>query len=146
MKISQLDHEEQGAERREILATLIADGTTNEEIANTMGVSRWTVTEWKKRSDIAALVTEKLRKKANEIRSRVDRRIEKLLQNEEEVKKIPVETLLNIRRTYTPKEVDLNVRGDAAAATEELMMKLHGNPELAEAFGAAAASEPDPDA
>lgn len=140
MKTSILDHAEEGAERRDTLAGLIADGVSNAEIANAFSVNRWTITQWKKRSDVAALVTEKLRLKANKIRSKVDTRIEKILENEEELRKVPVNVLLDIRRTYSPKDLNVNLQGDAAKATEDLMLKLHANPELAAAFGEAAAS------
>lgn len=142
-RLSQIDADR---EQFEVLCQLLAEGVPHRVIGETMGVTRDTVGDWKKRPDVQSRVTVIIKERANAILAHTDTSIQKKLEAaaQEGAKPIPVEVLLQIRRTYAGEKVVLDTAGDKAGAMEELMKVLHENPEIAAAF-AESAGAPDTD-
>src|SRR5687768_1869309 len=124
MKMSVLDHETHGAEDRQRLAELLADGAKRADIADVFGVHVDTVSEWRKRSDIKALVSKIIEDRADRILSHTDTKILKMLESE---KKIPLETLLKIRTAFAGEKLNVKVGADQEEALRALMEALHGS-------------------
>ena len=80
-----LDHPTEGEARRSELADLLAAGARRPEIAETFGVHVDTVSTWTGRADIQALVTERIRQRANRMVRSIDATIEGKLQHAEKL-------------------------------------------------------------
>jgi len=114
--------------KRELVATLHANGATRAVIAEEFGVAPDTVGAWLQREDIKALVDKILRDRTHRILRQVDTRIEGILQH---VEKLKLEDLLKIRKEFLPdrKEIHLNVSKEDALS--ELWERVAEDPEAA---------------
>lgn len=141
MKVSQLD---QYPERKEELAQLLADGVKHADIADVFGVHVDTIGDWKKRPDVQAKVSKIIENRANSILAHTDTSILKRLeQARDSGKSLPIEILLQIRKTFAGEKLTVDSKGDKAGAMQELMRELHEHPDLAAAFGAVGADDGD---
>lgn len=140
MKIAKID---QMPELKDDLAALTADGVSQSKIAEAMGVKdRGTISEWQKRPEIQAKVTKIIHERSNAILRHTTMKIEKML---EAGGKISLENLLKIHREFAGSTVNMNVSGDQAKATAEMMAALHDDPDLAAKFAAAVNADADGD-
>jgi transposase len=137
MKVSIID---QDPERLDQLAELLADGVYAKDIAKVFGVHRDTVGEWKKRPDVQTKVSQLIKQRANNILSKTDTKILKRLESEKE---LPIEILLQVRRTFAGEKLTVDTKATSADATAELLQAIHQNPELAKAIGQAKADGDD---
>ncbi len=113
---------------RESLARMYADGRSRTEIAEELGCNPSTVSGWVKRADVQALISKFIEERSNRVLRHTDKKIEGILMSGKELE---LEELLKIRKEFAGQKVEVTNRdGDKAAATDELMQKLHANPEL----------------
>lgn len=118
-------------ELKDKLAELTADGVSQSEIADAMGVSdRGTVADWQKRPEIRARVTRLLEERCNGILTQTTKRIESKLRSDS---KISLENLLKIHRAFAGDKLTVDT-GDSAKSLEELFMAAHDDPALAAAL------------
>jgi transposase-like protein len=120
-------------ERQDALAEMLANGDSRATIAEAFGINVDTVTEWRKRPEIAARVKKINDDRAQRIVSLTDAKLIARLEGPK-AGEIPTETLLKIRQTVGGTLVKTEQTGDAAAAAAELFQAAHDDPELAEAL------------
>lgn len=116
-------------EQRERLALLLSRGETRERVAEVFGVNKDTITEWRKRADVQALITKFIEERSNRILSKVDNKLEGILS---QVDKLSLEDLLKIRREFAAAKSETVIKVDQAGALEDLIAKTIADPELAE--------------
>lgn len=113
---------------RESLARMYADGMNRTQIADELGCNPSTVSGWVKRADVQALISKFIEERSNRVLRHTDKMIESKLMSGATIE---LDELLKIRREFAGQKVEVTNRdGDKAAATDELMQKLHENPEL----------------
>jgi phage portal protein BeeE len=117
---SPLDHPTEGEARRSELADLLAAGARRPDIARAFGVHVDTISTWTGRADIQAMVTERIRQRANRMVRSIDATIEGKLQHAE---KLDIKDLLDIRRALVPARMDIRDDRDRDAALEELAQR-----------------------
>lgn len=118
-------------EARRQLAELLSRGETRENIAEVFGVHKDTITEWRKRADVQALVSKFVEERSNRILSKVDNKLEGILS---QVDKLSLEDLLKIRREFAAAKSETTIRVDSAGALEDLMEQVAADPALAAAL------------
>lgn len=127
--VSPLDHPTEGAARRRILAELCAEGHDRAKIAAVMDVHPDTITVWRRRPDVQQQITKLIQDRVNRLTSRIDARLEGLLQDDN-IRRLDLKDLLAIRKELSPQIVKLDTDPDKVA--EEVFAKLMGtNPEKA---------------
>lgn len=127
MRIWQLHDDEDGQRR---FAEMLSDGLNRRTIADEFNINVDTVSEWRKRPQIATRVKKLNDDRANQIVSKVDSRLMKRLESDDD---IPTQTLLAIRQTVAGTIIqNKGDGGDDAAAMAELMKAAHVDPVLAE--------------
>lgn len=99
---------------------MLASGAQRPEIAHAFDVHVDTVSTWTGRADIQAMVTERIRQRANRLVRRIDATIEGKLQHAE---KLDIKDLLDIRRALVPARLDVRDDRDRDAALEELAVR-----------------------
>lgn len=119
---------ENDPERQEEFARLVHEGHTRDAIASAFEINPETVTAWRKRPQIAALIKRMNDDRENRIVSKVDSRLMAALDNNDQ---LDVKTLLEIRRTIDGTRVKNTATGDAAVALAELMKAVNADPDLA---------------
>jgi DNA-binding transcriptional regulator LsrR (DeoR family) len=113
---------------RESLARMYADGMSRKDIADALGVNPSTISGWVKRADVQALVSKLIEERTNRVLRHTDKMIEGRLTSGATIE---LDELLKIRREFAGQKVEVTSRdGDKASATDELMQRLHENPEL----------------
>lgn len=128
-RTSILDHPDEGESRRNELADLLAAGARRPDIAEAFGVHIDTISTWTGRADIQAMVTERIRQRANRMVRSIDATIEGKLQHAE---KLDIKDLLDIRRALVPARMDIRDDRDRDAALEEMAareLKRQAEPE-----------------
>ena len=113
---------------RESLARMYADGLNRTQIAEELGVNPSTVSGWVKRADVQGLISKFIEERSNRVLRHTDKTIEAKLMSSKELE---LEELLKIRKEFAGQKVEITNRdGDRSAATDELMQRLHEDPEL----------------
>src|SRR3954471_9281901 len=118
--VSILDHPSEGEERRNELADLLAAGARRPSIAAAFGVHVDTVSTWTGRADIQAMVTERIRQRANRMVRSIDATLEGKLQHAD---KLDIKDLLDIRRALVPARMDIRDDRERDAALEEMTQR-----------------------
>lgn len=114
------------------LAELLAEGCSHRQIAEVFDVNQRTISDWRRRGDVQAVMAKKITERASRILRHTDSRVEKHL---EQNPKISLDQLLRIRREFAGSTVTVKESVDKSGALTELMQQLHENPDLAAAFG-----------
>jgi hypothetical protein len=129
MRFSEL---EQNEELFDTFVELLADGVPRLRIAETMGVNKGTVTDWKRMPKVQDSLAKRIKERANEVMRHTDSKIVAKLQSAGD--KISIDQLLKIRHEFAGDVVNLNVTGDGAKALQELLSAAHDDPALAAAL------------
>lgn len=127
------------AEAQDRLAEMLANGDSRPTIAGAFNIHVDTVTEWRKRPEIAARVRKINDDRAARIVSLTDSKLISRLEGPK-ASEIPTETLLKIRQTIAGTLVKTEQTGDSAAAAAELFQAASQDPKLAEALETLAAA------
>jgi transposase len=84
-------------ERVKLAAAMYVEGMTRAEMSEQLGVSEWTITQWRKDPRVRAQVTKLVEDRVQRIVGKTDHIIEGRLQNAAEM---DTELLLRIRKEY----------------------------------------------
>lgn len=116
-------------ERVKLAAAMFVEGMTREEMAEQLGVSTWTITQWRKDARIRAQVTKLVEDRVMRIVGRTDHIIEGRLQHAEDM---DTELLLRIRKEFLGGAFRaLHEGGKADESTVyEAMDEVQADPEL----------------
>lgn len=90
-------HGLQDPERVKLAAAMFVEGMTRAQMSEELGVSEWTITQWRKDPRIRAQVTKLVEDRVMRIVGRTDHIIEGRLQNAEDM---DTELLLKIRKEF----------------------------------------------
>jgi len=99
-------------EERQNFAELYARGMSRTDLAEHFGVSNSTITDWSKRKDIQALVTEINRGRANRIVRKLDSIIEERINDPNELRNMTVKDLMAIRKELVPQRMEIGRAGE----------------------------------
>lgn len=116
-------------ERVKLAAAMFMEGATRATMAAELGVSEWTITQWRKDPRVRAQVTKLVEDRVMRIVGRTDHIIEGRLQNAEDM---DTELLLKIRKEFLGGAFRaLHEGGKADEATVyEAMDEVQADPEL----------------
>lgn len=115
------------------LAQMLAEGVPRKDIMSALGISHDTLRLWAKRDDVLRAWTAIIRERSARVRSKVDTRMLKILENEQELSKLTVRQLLDIRDSFSADVPE----DDGAGGTEvltKLMAEAAKDPVLARAL------------
>jgi hypothetical protein len=84
-------------ERLRLAAELFAAGATREEMSEALGISVWTVTQWRKDARVKAAVSRIAEDRVLRITSKIDSAIMGRLSH---IEKLDIDTLLKIRKEF----------------------------------------------
>lgn len=107
---------------------LLAGGAARPAIAETLGINKATVSEWKKRPDVQQDLTKRIKERVNEVLRHTDSKIVEKLRA---AKDLSIDQLLKIRHEFAGDNVNLNVSGDGSQALQDLLTAVHEDPVLA---------------
>lgn len=118
-------------ERVKLAAALYAEGTTRKVMAEELGVSEWTITQWRKDPRIRAQVAKLVEDRVQRITGKTDHIIEGRLQDAENME---TDLLLRIRKEYLGGAFRVLHEGGKADDTtvNEALGEVEGDPELVE--------------
>lgn len=118
-------------ERVKLAAALFMEGRTRAQMAAELGVSEWTITQWRKDPRIRAAVSKLVEDRVMRIVSKTDHIIEGRLQNAEDM---DTDTLLKLRKEYLGGAFRVLHEGGKAddATVNEAMTSVEGDPQLVE--------------
>lgn len=118
-------------ERVKLAAALFVEGASRKQMAEELGVSEWTITQWRKDPRVRAQVSKLVEDRVQRIVGKTDHIIEGRLQNAENM---DTSLLLQIRKEYLGGAFRaLHEGGKADDATiNEAMGEVEGDPELVE--------------
>jgi predicted transcriptional regulator len=116
-------------ERVKLAAAMFVEGSTRADMAAELGVSEWTITQWRKDPRVRAQVTRLVEDRVQRIVGKTDHIIEGRLQNAEEME---TELLLRIRKEFLGGAFRaLHEGGQVDADTvHEAMDEVEADPEL----------------
>lgn len=118
-------------ERVKLAAALFVEGATRPQMAEELGVSEWTITQWRKDPRVRAQVAKLVEDRVMRIVGKTDHIIEGRLQDAE---KMDTELLLRIRKEFLGGAFRALHEGGKVdeATTYEAMEAVEGDPELLE--------------
>lgn len=116
-------------ERVKLAAAMFVEGATRADMATELGVSEWTITQWRKDPRIRAQVTKLVEDRVLRITGKTDHIIEARLQDAENME---TDLLLRIRKEYLGGAFRALHEGGKAdeATTYEAMDEVQSDPEL----------------
>lgn len=116
-------------ERVKLAAALYVEGATREDMARELGVSPWTITQWRKDPRVRAQVSKLVEDRVMRIVGKTDHIIEGRLQD---AGKMDTELLLRIRKEFLGGAFRALHEGGKVdeATTYEAMEAVEGDPEL----------------
>lgn len=128
------------------VAELIHDGLTHTEVAAAVGegTHKDTITRWRKDPRVQAHLTRLREERTNRITSKIDSRLSALIETPDELAKLSIKELIEIRRELLPPAAQRHIvhRGaDESAALADLQRLLSERPDLAQALGLAPGEE-----
>ena len=116
-------------ERVKLAASMFMEGATREDMAAELGVSTWTITQWRKDPRVRAQVTKLVEDRVMRIVGRTDHIIEARLQNASDM---DTDLLLRIRKEFLGGAFRALHEGGKAddATVYEAMNEVEADPEL----------------
>lgn len=120
-------------EKRELCAQMMADGNTRDQIAAAFGVNKDTISDWRKRADVQALISKIINDRSNRILSVIDNKIEGYLSQAD---KLGLDDLIKIRKEFAATKTETVIRVDQAGALEDLITRANSDPAFAAALDA----------
>ena len=116
-------------ERVKLAAAMFMEGATRKEMAAELGVSEWTITQWRKDPRVRSQVTKLVEDRVMRIVGRTDHIIEGRLQNAEDME---TDLLLRIRKEFLGGAFRALHEGSAAdeATIYEAMGEVEADPDL----------------
>ncbi len=125
----------QDPERVKLAAAMFVEGATRADMAGELGVSEWTITQWRKDPRVRAQVTKLVEDRVMRIVGKTDHIIEGRLQNAEDME---TDLILRIRKEFLGGAFRALHEGGSASeqTTYEAMDQVQADPELLEGLRA----------
>jgi hypothetical protein len=130
MRVHTLDYNPDNIDQ---FVAMLADGCTNQQIADTFGVSKRSIPEWRKRKDVQEKLHATIRERAGRILSQTDSKLMGILTGPSG-DKLSVDQLLKIREAFRLEGAPEDPAKAGVEAMQQLMDMAAEDPELAEAL------------